>query len=417
MNDIGVLTQGGMDCIPPCMNDIDRIVSDYYWKCNCKINKNDLKSLVFFLSTKYAAKDIGIPYKLSPEINVDMIWHEVLLRPRFYANLCHDIFKVVYPNEVYFPGVVDHNPDAEDDLETVKRKRRRNTQIFMKSLFNNHNALADFTINYHGNDLNDNDDDDEDNNDKEDNNDINENNNEKDNDNNKNDDDNDNNTDVKDNDNNNTDVKDNDNNNTDVKDNDDNNDIDDNDILEELNFIKSNGSNFTINPRTSSITVFQLKRLVDEEGVAPAPPNQQLRLIHMGFELEDDKTLGSYKLQKGSTIHVALRKSKQEDDDDDEISEINILNLNRNKEITTIHPSKASPVVTVLDLKHYVQRVVTVPVCTQRLFFNPNMLDLPKPDQYTDLRLGKRLEDDMTLASYGIKNKSTITLFVHIGGC
>jgi len=380
------------------MNDIDRIVSDYYWKCNCKINKNDLKSLVFFLSTKYAVKDIGIPCKLSPEINVDMIWHEVLLRPRFYANLCHDIFKVIYPNEVYFPGIVDHNPDAEDDLETVKRKRRKNTEIFMKSLFNNHYSLADFTINYHGNDLNDDDDDDdEDNNDEEDNNDINENNNENDNDNDKNDDDNDNNTNVKD----------------DEEDNDDNDD--NNDILEELNFIKSNGNKFTINPRTSSITVFQLKQLVDEEGMAPVPPNQQLRLIHMGFELEDDKTLGSYKLQKGSTIHVALRKCKQEDDDD-EISEIYILNFSRNKEIRTIHPSKASPVLTVLDLKYYVQRVVTVPVCSQRLFFNPNVLDLPKPDQHTYI-LGKELEDNMTLASYGIKNKCTITLLIRIGGC
>jgi len=381
MNDIGILTQGGMDFIPPCMNDIDRIVSDYYWKCNCKISKNDLKSLVFFLSTKYAAKDIGIPYKLSPEINVDMIWHEVLLRPRFYANLCHDIFKVIYPNEVYFPGVVDHNPDAEDDLETVKRKRRKNTQIFMRSLFNHHSALADFTINYHGNDLNDDDDDDEGNNDKEDSNDINENNNENDNDNDKNDDDNDNNTDVKDNDNNNTE---------------EDNDNDDNDILEELNFIKSNGNKFTINPRTSSITVFQLKQLVDEEGMAPVPPNQQLRLIHMGFELEDDKTLGSYKLQKGSTVHVALRKCKQED----EISEIYILNLNRNKEISTIHPSKASPVLTVLDLKHYVQRVLTMPVDSQILLY-----------------AGKQLKDNMTLASYGIKNKCTITLLIRIGGC
>ena len=115
--------------------DIDRIASVFAWQTNGKISKDNLKKLCAFLATKYLVRDIGISYQYSPDLDVDEIWHEILLRPKVYERLCQDIFFIVFPNEKYFPGIVDHNPDAEDDEESVKRKRREKTKEVMKTLF------------------------------------------------------------------------------------------------------------------------------------------------------------------------------------------------------------------------------------------------------------------------------------------
>ena len=75
-------------------------------------------------------------------------------------------------------------------------------------------------------------------------------------------------------------------------------------------FVKTfDGTNLTVEAEPNEMVKAIKAKIYDAEGILP----EQQRLIFAGKELEDEKTLSDYNVQKESTIHLILRLNSEEE--------------------------------------------------------------------------------------------------------
>lgn len=142
-----------------------------------------------------------------------------------------------------------------------------------------------------------------------------------------------------------------------------------------------------------SDTIASIKSKIHEkEGI----PVDQQRLVFNGKQLEDNNTVGDYGIQADSNVHLVLRlKGGGTDGTGSGSTKTIMLKTLQGKTI----PMEVQDSDTISSIKAKIHEKEGIPVDQQRLVFN-----------------GKQLEDNNTVADYGIQADSNVHLVLRLKG-